>query len=152
MTDPLDWTPGVQLAIGLLTLAGILLGVGRWALPRYRNARADARAIRDTLVGREAIRDTITGEEIRPAIPGIGARMADQEKHASRMAEEMVILTRAVADLASSQARLDDHERRITAIEQGHHLERLAGKAEAIHLYRAVEAIAKDEADPVDPT
>ena len=149
--------PWIKLFLSVAAAAAVLAGISRWVTPRVRNVKADARAIRDTLVGREAQKDTITGREIAPAVPGIGERMADQEQHQIRMAEEMGILTRAVADLASAQAemtavqgRLDDHERRLTAIEQGHMYERLAGKAESIHLFRAVEAIAKDE-DPTAP-
>jgi len=149
-----DIAPGVQLAIGLCTLAAFAFGLWKWLAPKVRGAKSDARAIRDTLVGREALRDSITGREISPAVPGIGSRMADQEKHAGHMAQEMGVLTRAVADLASSQARLDDHERRITdndrrltSIEQGHHLERMAGKAESIHLFRAIESIAHDDTE-----
>lgn len=164
MPDPFAWTPTVQLAIGLCTLAGFGLALWKWVLPRFRSVKSDARAIRDTLVGREAVRDSITGREISPAVPGIGSRMADQEQDVRGIRTDVGVLTRAVADLASAQAdmtalqaRMDDHDRRITdndhrltAIEQGHHLERMAGKAESIHLYRAIESIAKDE-NPTDP-
>ena len=140
-------------AKALLTLsaaAAVLAGVWRWVRPKWRAGKADMRAIRDTLVGREATKDSITGEEIRPAIPGIGARMSHQEQQGARMEQQMGILTNAVADMASNQARLDDHERRLAAIEQGHLVERLASKAENIHLYDALEAIAKGE-DPTSP-
>lgn len=143
--DPLLKTIGA-LAVAVAALASF----ARWVLPKYRNAKSDARAIRDTLVGREAQRDSITGEEIQPAIPGIGSRMADQERHARGMQHQMTTLTNAVADMASNQRRIDDLEQRVTAIEQGHHLERLAGKAENIRLYGALEAIANGD-DPTDP-
>lgn len=145
----------------LLAVGGALALVAtfwRWLLPKYRAGKADARAIRDTLVGREATRDSITGEEIRPAIPGIGARMAEQEKHAAQVASDIGILTRAVADLARTSERLDAVERnhadlaqRVTAVEQGHFLERMAGKAESIQLFRTIEQVAKNDPDDHDP-
>ena len=125
----------------------------------------DARAIRDTLVGRDAVLDSITGREIQPAQPGIGSRMADQEQDVRGIRNDVGLLTRAVADLAEAQAdmtqiqgrmadherRISDNDRRLTAIEQGHHLERMAGKAESIHLFRAIESIANDD-DPTEET
>lgn len=150
MTDAIAGLDPVLKFIAALGAAVLVLaGFWRWVAPKYRNAKEDARAIRDTLVGREAQRDSITGEEIQPAIPGIGARMADQEKHARGMQAQMTILTNAVADMASSQRRIDDLESRVTAIEQGHFLERMAGKAESIQLFRTIEQVSKpdDHAD-----
>ena len=163
MPDPFAWTPAVQLIIGLCTLAGIAFTVWKWVLPRYRKARNVSTAFVDTFMGREAVVDSITGRVISPAIPAIGTRMADQESDVRGIRNDVGLLTRAVADLASAQAdmtalqaRMDDHDRRITdndhrltAIEQGHHLERMAGKAESIHMFRAIESIANGD-DPDD--
>ncbi len=137
----------------LLTFGGLAVMIAaffRWVLPKWRAAKRDARAIRDTLVGREPVVDSITGDEIKPAVPGIGVRMAHQEQQGARMEQQMTILTNAVADMASSQRRLDELEQRVTAIEQGHLVERLASRAENIHLFDALAEIAKGE-DPTDP-
>lgn len=164
MTDAIAGLDPVLKFIAALGAAVLVLaGLWRWLVPRVRNVKEDARAIRDTLVGREAIRDSITGREIEPAIPGIGSRMADQEQDVRGIRNDVGVLTRAVADLASAQAdmsviqaRMDDHDRRIsdndrrlTLIEQAPFYERMAGKAESVAMFRAMEAIAKDE--PVDP-
>ena len=132
--------------------AAVLAGVFRWGIGTkkrpgaYRRMKSDARAIRDTLVGRDPVLDSITGEEIRPAIPGIGSRVSSIEAQGATTAEQLSILTRAVADMAASTDRIDKLEERVTAIEQGHFLERLAGKAESIQLFSTIEAVAK--ADP----
>lgn len=136
------------LAVG--AAATMLVTFIRFIRPLWRNTKSDARAIRDTLVGREAVKDSITGEEIRPAQPGIGSRMADQELHARRQSTQLEILTNAVADMARASERLDAMERnhadlaqRVTAFEQGHHLERMAGKVESIQLLSTIETVAK---------
>lgn len=132
-------------ALGAAVL--VLASFWRWVLPKYRNAKSDARAIRDTLVGREAQRDSITGEEIQPAIPGIGSRVSSIEKQGQVTSDQLGILTRAVADMARSQERIDNLEQRVTAIEQGHFLERMAGKAESIQLFRTIEQVNKSADD-----
>ena len=150
----------------LLAVGGalaLLAGFWRWFVGTdekpgpWRRTRRVTRAVVDTLVGREATHDSITGEEIRPAIPGIGARMAEQEKHAAQVANDIGILTRAVADLARTSERLDAVERnhadlaqRVTAVEQGHFLERMAGKAESIQLFRTIEQVAKSDEPEAD--
>jgi polyhydroxyalkanoate synthesis regulator phasin len=136
-----QWLLAVGAAVALIA------GFWRWLLPRWRNAKADARAIRDTLVGREAQRDSITGEEIQPAIPGIGTRVSSIEKQGQTTSDQLGILTRAVADMAASQERIDNLEHRVAAIEQGHFLERMAGKAESIQLFRTIEQVSKDNTD-----
>ena len=126
------------LIISLGAAGAVLAGWWRWLRPKWRAVRQDSRAIRDTLVGRDAITDSITGKEIAPAIPGIGDRMASQETQTAEIA-------RAVTALAESHRRIDDLDHRVTAIEQGHQLERLAGKAESVQLYRFLETVTKDE-------
>lgn len=139
----------ISLASGVVL---IVVGFWRWALPKWRNTKSDARAIRDTLVGREAVRDSITGEEIRPAMPGIGVRVSSIEKQGQTTSDQLGILTRAVADMARSHERIDNLEHRVTAIEQGHFIERMAGKAESIQLFRTIEQVNKavDDPDPDD--
>lgn len=142
--------PWAKWLLTLSAVFGVAAAVVRWFRPKWRAGKSDARAIRDTLVGRDPVVDSITGEEIKPAVPGIGVRMAHQEQQGARMEQQMSILTNAVADMASSQRRLDELEQRVTAIEQGHLVERLASRAENIHLFDALGAIAKGE-DPTEP-
>ena len=151
----------------LLAVGGALAlvaGFWRWFVGTdekpgpWRRTRRVTRAVVDTLVGREATHDSITGEEIRPAIPGIGVRVAAIEQQGNTTSEQLGILTRAVADMAASQERIDSLERnhadlaqRVTAVEQGHFLERMAGKAESIQLFRTIEQVAKNDPDEPDP-
>ena len=133
-------------ALGAAVL--VLAGFWRWVAPRYRKFRSVVTAMVDTLIGRDALRDSITGEEIQPAIPGIGSRVSSIEKQGQTTSDQLGILTRAVADMAASQELIDHLEQRVSAIEQGHFLERMAGKAESIQLYRTIEQVSKAEDDP----
>lgn len=134
-------------------LAGAIFGFFRWVLPRYRAVRSDIRAGRDALVGREAVVDSITGKVLAPALPGIGVRMETNE-------QQLSVLTEAVATLASSTARLDDHDKRIeaqdlriAALETGYG-ERVVTRLESTAAWRAVEAVANStppEGSEIEP-
>ena len=95
--------------IGLLTVTFTFF---RWVRPQVKRAASDIQAGRDALIGREAIFDSITGKELSPALPGIGVRMATTE-------QQMSVLTDAVAKLADSTLRLDDHDQRLRRLEEG---------------------------------
>lgn len=94
----------------ILTAAAAILVVARAVWKRMEHWSATATKVSDVLLGREAIYDSITGEEISPALPGIGNRMSTQE-------EQMELLTKAVSTLSQNHTRIDDHERRIQALE-----------------------------------
>jgi hypothetical protein len=117
--------------IGIATAVGVFL---RWVRPKMKQAASDIRAGRDALVGREPVFDSITGAELVPALPGIGVRMSTTE-------QQMGVLTDAVAKLADSSLRLDDHEGRLKRLEEGV-VERVVTRAESTAAWRAVEAIA----------
>lgn len=120
-----------------VTAVGAMFGIYRWFRPKWRAISADVQAGRDALVGRDAVVDSITGKELAPALPGIGVRMATMET--------------AVAKLVETTLRLDDHELRITSLEEGA-VERVAAKLESAQAWRAVEAVAKATPAPVqDP-
>jgi hypothetical protein len=123
-----------KLLATLLTLLTAVFAFFRWVRPKLKQAASDVRAGRDALVGREAIHDTITGAELVPALPGIGLRMATTE-------QQMGVLTEAVAKLADSTLRLDDHDNRLRRLEEGV-VERVVTRAESTAAWRAVEAIA----------
>lgn len=69
-----------------------------------------ATKVSDVLLGRDAVIDSITGQELSPPLPGIGTRMSKQE-------DQMELLTKAVSTLSENHTRIDDHERRLTALE-----------------------------------
>lgn len=122
----------VTLAISVLTLLGLIGGYLRWVRPRVHKAARQVVAVRDSILGREAYMDSITGREIEPALPGVGVRLAAQEV-------QMTALTTAVTKVAESQARLENHEERISALEAGAY-ERIANKAESVAAFQAIEA------------
>jgi hypothetical protein len=121
----------------LATLVGLMTAVFaffRWVRPKVKQWASDIQAGRDALVGRDAVVDSITGKELAPALPGIGRRMATTE-------QQMGVLTEAVAKLADSSLRLDDHDLRLKRLEEGV-VERVVTRAESTAAWRAVEAIA----------
>lgn len=96
----------------LAIISGItaILVIHRKIMRRVRQWSATATQVSDVLLGREAMYDSITGQEVSPALPGIGTRMSKQE-------EQMELLTKAFSALSENHSRIDDHERRITALE-----------------------------------
>jgi hypothetical protein len=128
-----------KLLATLLTLLTAVFAFFRWVRPKMKQAASDIRAGRDALVGREPVFDSITGAELVPALPGIGVRMSTTE-------QQMGVLTDAVAKLADSSLRLDDHEGRLKRLEEGV-VERVVTRAESTAAWRAVEAIATQPAD-----
>lgn len=136
----LDSTQALAGIAGSLVI--ILGGIGawvRWVRPGYRRTKADFIAARDAVVGRDAIVDTITGKELAPALPGVGVRLDKQE-------QQMDLLTTAVAKIADSHVRLEDHEARIHALEAAA-VERVVARAESAQAWRAMEK-AIDSAPP----
>jgi hypothetical protein len=132
-----------KLLATLLTLLTAVFAFFRWVRPKLKQAASDIQAGRDALIGRDAIHDTITGKELVPALPGIGVRMATTE-------QQMGVLTDAVAKLADSTLRLDDHDNRLRRLEEGV-VERVVTRAESTAAWRAVEAIATHPDDTPTP-
>lgn len=126
------WMQGVIL-MGLCVAT--LVAFFKWLAPRVSNVREDARAIRDTLVGRPASRDSITGRPIPgTARPSIGERVED--------------LTGEVRALVENNQRLDDHEKRIERIEDALHIDRRLDKIESVQLLRTMETAIQSEPGP----
>lgn len=121
-----------------------LAGAGKWLVGTKRNpgvfrrGHRDVRALRDTILGRDPVLDTITGHELSPAIPGLGARMADQDERLDR-------LTTVVETLADVHVRVDALEVRVVAIEQNRDLERIVGKVESVQLMKTMETAINAE-------
>lgn len=127
------------LIIVICAASAALGGAGKWLIGTkrkpgvLRRGHRDVRALRDTILGRDPVLDTITGHELSPAVPGLGARMADQDERLDR-------LTTVVETLADVHVRVDSLETRVTAIEAGAHLERIVGKVESAQAWRTMEA------------
>lgn len=113
----------IGLSIAACTLLAILGGWFRWVRPRYRRTKAEAVSIRDAIIGREPVVDTITGKQISPALPGIGQRIATVED--------------ALLKLTDQQAQLNEHDQRITILEEAR-AERVITQAESAAMWRAV--------------
>lgn len=126
-----------KLLASLLAVLTAAFAFFKWVRPRLQRVVSDVRAGRDALVGRDAVHDSITGRVISPELPGIGVRMATTET-------QMTLLTDAVAKIADSHVLLEDHGRRIKALEAGS-VERVAARVESTSAWRAVEAIAKKD-------
>lgn len=136
----------IALALGVVALAGVIAGWLKWVRPRLQSARQDAIAMRDSIIGRDAVVDTITREEIAPAVPGIGVRMANQEEFTKAQAHQMELLTGAVAKIADSHEQLAKHAAlldelggRVRALEEAS-VERVVARAESAAAWKAIEA------------
>lgn len=127
--------------VGAVTILSAVFAWVRWVRPSYRAAKSDFIAARDSIVGRDAVVDTITGRELAPALPGVGVRLDKQE-------QQMDLLTSAVAKIADSHVRLEDHEARIAKLEEAA-VERVVARAESANAWRAMEK-ALDAAPPED--
>lgn len=130
----------VAIASSGAAVLAAAIGWLRWVRPRFRRVRADFVAARDSIVGRDPVMDTITGVERLPALPGIGVRMATTE-------QQLGVLTDAVAKIADSHVRLENHEERIARLEAAS-VERVVTKAESAAAWRAVEAVAQASTPP----
>ena len=124
----------IASATSILALLGAIAVWVKRVRPRFRRWGKQWRMARDSIVGRDPIVDSITGVEKSPALPGIGVRMATTET-------QLGTLTEAVAKIADSHARLENHEGRLNALEAAA-VERIVTKADSVAAWRAVEAVA----------
>lgn len=109
-----------------------LAGGWRFLRPKVQAVRHKGVAVTDAILGRPAHYDSITGQELLPAVPGIGVRLAFQE-------EQMSLLTASVSRIADSHERLENHESRIKHLEEAA-VERVVTRAESAQAFRAMEA------------
>ena len=132
--------------IGLTaTVIGIITALAswwRWGRPKVQQAKREATAMRDAILGRERVVDSITGRELAEPLPGIGVRMAHQE-------DQMRMLTDAVSKIADSHRRLEHVEQRVDRHDEeladlrAAQMERIVARAESAQAWSAVEAVAK---------
>lgn len=136
---------GAAVAL-VIAVVGALVAFVRWLRPRWKGFKRDVVAGRDALVGREAIVHPETGKELAPAVPGIGARMANVEQAIVSIALQQV----EINDLKSSRDDLqhsrDDHHERITKLEFAA-VERVVARAESAQAWRTVEEAIKAHPD-----
>jgi hypothetical protein len=129
-----DWA-GAVVVLG--SALGIIFGWLRWVRPRMRTAAREIAAVRDSILGREAVTDSITGAELSPALPGMGVRVAETERH-------LGVLAQAVATIAESHVRLEDHEARLVRLEEAA-VERVVARAESTAAWAAMQAASESK-------
>lgn len=134
LSDTQDW---LTLFLAAGAVLSLIVGWVKVIRPRWHRGRSQFVAARDAIVGRDAVVDTITGVERSPALPGVGVRLANQEHHLGVLAE-------AVASIASSHHKLEDHESRILALEEAT-VERI--RADSAAAWGAMEAATKSTPD-----
>lgn len=98
---PYDW---LDLLIELGAAIAVIAGWLRFVRPRWRRIRRDLVSARDAVIGRDAIIDPASGEQVAPALPGIGARMATVEDAQASTSVALDRLAQVVATLAERQA------------------------------------------------
>lgn len=156
MIDSINET--TQVIIGVCTAGALLAGAYKVLWYGKRNPYrpgvlkgflVDMRGFRDAILGREPVLDTITREVIKPALPGIGTRMAHQET-------QMELLTVTVTKLVDQQVfqqqlaeRVDSVEGRVERLE-AQAVERIVSRQESANAFRAMEAAYKANPDPDD--
>lgn len=141
-----DAVPLVAWIFTAGALVTLLAATYRKVRPWWKEMGRDVRAGRDALIGREAIVHPETGRELAPAVPGIGARMANVET-------AIVAIAQQQKDIAGLQATAANHDSRIGKLELAA-VERVVGKAESTAAFHAIEAALKAtpdaEAEAVD--
>lgn len=96
----------VAIAGAVCTLAVVVKRGGR----KVRSGVAKVNQVTDVLLGREAIVHPETGEELVPATPGIGTRMASMEQWQNDAGG-------ILRELADTQAKLVHTNQRVDRIE-----------------------------------
>lgn len=125
-------TEAVPLALGIIALLTAIVGWLKWIRPRYRAGRNTVTAITETLLGRDEIVDAATGRVLVKKQPGMATRIDTVE--------------RALVALSDQHRTLDDHEKRITALEEAT-VERVVARQESALAWRAMETALKSTPD-----
>lgn len=99
----LDLALAAQVTVAVCTALGLLYVGGRRVFRAIYHLITRTNLVFDTMLGREAIVHPDTGMELAPAQPGLGQRLATMEH--------------AIDVLAQNSSKLEDHEHRITALE-----------------------------------
>lgn len=128
----------VALSIALLSLVGLVLGYTRRIRPVVKRVVDVWSALTELLFGRPAEGpNPITGAPAVPAVLGIGPRLAAQEQAQSAQAEQMTVLTEAVAKLVDNERRITSLESRVSTLEDTR-VEQVVAKAESAAMWSAI--------------
>lgn len=138
--DRIDW----YLKVAAL-IASIYAGF-KWGVPLLGRFLRDIRAIRDSILGREAQIDSITKEQISPALPSLGVRLASLEQTSEFLLAKANAIEHEVRnnDGSSLKDSVDRVEQQFRSIEQSFSTMADAQK----DMWRAIEAVAR--AQPYD--
>lgn len=132
MTPP----DGLQIALTLSTLMALWIGWAKAVRPRWRRFWDRVDGVMDTLNGRDEFIDPTTGRRV-PAVPALGTRMGNMED--------------TLSTVANQQRLLENHETRITALENDRvkdiitSAERAATAAASANMFRL--AVERDTTD-----
>ncbi len=136
----------MALAATTLGLLGLVLAYTRRIRPIFKRVVDTWSALTELLFGRPAEEaNPITGAPPVPAVLGIGPRLAAQENAQAAQAEQMTVLTNAVAKLVDNEHRLAALESRVSILEDAR-VERVVAQAESAAMWSAVDR--EQHADP----
>lgn len=138
----------VTLIVGCGAVVGLIYGAYRWVAPRARRVATRVGGAMDAIGGRPPVVDRSTGRELAPAMPPLGVRLDRFEQGQDRLALVVTDLTDLIRDQRAQDNRLDDHDLRITTLEQAS-LERTITRAESAAMLNLVAQEAA--ADPPLP-
>lgn len=125
----MTWVNGTAaLVIAIGGAAAVLAALLHRARRAYKKGKREVTAFKVAVMGRDAIIHPETGEELAPAVPGMGTRMATIEE--------------AVVSMADERKRVDRLEERVIVLEQKD-MERALARTESIELMRTIDAAIK---------
>lgn len=136
-------------ALTVIALLTVVIGWMRWMRPRYRETKQDARAIRDVIVGRPPTFDSVTRQEIQPALPGLGLRLAHQEVQLAEVATAVARVAETTQQLVEVNKTLGDHDGRIKKLEEAA-VERIYSRADSTAAWKAIDAALNSTPTPTD--
>lgn len=129
----------LTLVVTLLGLLGVVLAYTRRIRPTVRRVIDVWSALTELLFGRPAEEaNPITGAPPVPPVLGIGPRLATVEHAQLANAEQMTVLTEAVAKLVDNERRISALESRVTILEDSR-IERVVAQAESAAMWSAVD-------------
>ena len=130
--SPDQATVGAFLVTALVALAA----GARWTLPKMARFGKSMERVFENVNGRPAEFDR-AGRQTKEAVPSLSAQIGDIRQAISDQTKQNERLT-ALETLTAA------HAQRITALEQGHQIERITGHVAQAQAYKAIEEVAKN--------
>lgn len=118
------------MTLTLTTLVGVWIAWAKVIGPKVKRAWSRGVGFFQTIAGRDPIIDKITGKEVAPAVPPLGEQLGS-------IHETMSKLVAVIESNQDAHHRIDNHEARITVLEDGR-VERIVSQAESAQMWRAV--------------